>query len=117
MATEDMCVYDLYDEFNELFRNVEMEETSYVVICAGKDPTTRNGMVVAAVRGVTGKQMLHGAGSCHEPGHPIQHNEGVCHTESLKHGKVLKQKTPYMLNGIPFAYSSILAHPAAFGSA
>ena len=75
--TADVCVYYLDDEFDELLRDMEMEATGYAVICAEKDPTSRNRMVVAAVRGVTGKQMVHGAGSCHKPGHPIQHNEGA----------------------------------------
>ena len=72
-----------------------MEDTGSGVKCAEKAPTNRDELVVATVRGVTGMQMVHGAGSCYKSGHAIQHNERTCHTLNLdfvEHGKVLKKK-------------------------
>ena len=49
-----------------------MEDAGYAVKCAEKAPTTRDGLVVAAVEGSDG-EANGGAGSCHEPGPAVQH--------------------------------------------
>ena len=55
MEPEDVRAYELDDEFNELFRDVELEDASEAVQCAEKAPTTRDGLVVAAVEGSDGE--------------------------------------------------------------
>ena len=58
MITEVVLVYNLDHEFDKLFRDLQMEDTGYDAKCAEKASTTRDGLVVAVVRGVTGKQMV-----------------------------------------------------------
>ena len=73
MAAEDVRVYDLDDEFDELIRDIDFEDVGDAVHCAKKAPTTKDGLVVAAVEGSDG-EAIGGAGSCHKTVPVIQHS-------------------------------------------
>ena len=72
MATEDVREYDLDDKFDQLIGDTDLEDVGDAVQCAEKAPTTKDGLVVAAVEGSDG-EAIGGAGSCHEPVPMIQH--------------------------------------------
>ena len=58
MANQNIFVYDLDDKFAELFRDVDIENTSNAAMYAAKSPTTRAVLVVAATKGVSGKHRM-----------------------------------------------------------
>ena len=72
MANEDERAYDLDDEFDQLFQDVELEDDGDAVIRAEEAPTTEDTLAVAAVEGSQGVA-IDGAGSCHEPIPVTQH--------------------------------------------
>ena len=76
MATEDMRACDLDDEFDELFRDVEVENAGYAVKCDEKAPTARDGLVVATLE-ESDREANGGADSCHKLGPTIQHVDNV----------------------------------------
>ena len=77
-----MRSYDLDDEFDKLFRDVELEDAGEAVQCAEQAPTTRDELVMAVMEGSDG-EAIGGAGLCHEPGLVFQHT--VCTVKSCLH--------------------------------
>ena len=96
MATKDMRAYDLDDEFDQLIRDIDFEDVGDAVQCAEKAPTTKDGLVMAAVEG-SDREAIGGAGSCHEPVLMIQHkvmnyNMYMCIYKGQGRGSVVRVK-------------------------
>ena len=68
-----MCTYNLDDEFDQLFQDVELEDDSDAVIGAEEALTNEDTLCVAAVEGSEGVA-IDGAGSCHKPILVSQHS-------------------------------------------
>ena len=74
MANEDVRAFDLDDEFDQLIGDIDFEDIGDAGQCAEKAPTTKDGLVVAAVEGSSDGVAIGEAGSCHEPVPMIQHS-------------------------------------------
>ena len=73
MAKQKDGAFDILDdEYDELFREMIIEDDGDAAACAGKSPTSRDTILdVATKEGSRGE--AHEAGSCHEPDPVIQH--------------------------------------------
>ena len=75
MAKKDDSAFDILDdEYDELFREMVIEDDGDAAACAGKPPTSRDTILdVATKEGSRGE--AHEAGSGHEPDPVIQQTD------------------------------------------